>query len=573
MSFSDLRTLNDLADFLGVGRQLLYRLLFDTPKNELYYSFSIPKKNGDPRSIDAPCDDLKLVQRLLLQKIATQYYDECNAGISHAFVFGRNICSNAKWHKNKRIVVSFDIENFFPSINFGRVLGYFEKNQYFAVKHNVAVHIANLVTFERKLPQGAPTSPIISNLICRILDERLVLLAKKYRMSCTRYADDITFSTNVNYSEQELQEFINCVEQEIISAGFLVNKDKTRIRYSNRRQIVTGICVNSSINVTRDYYKTTRAMAYSLYTKGKFEIDHKLGRISQLQGRFTFIDNVDRLSSGRSDTESRGSHRQDYARFLTYRYCWKNPRIYMFCEGKTDEVYIKAALRALSNQFPALVQYKDNRYAYGIQFFRENAPLNRVLEIHGGGASQFERVFAFYGIDRKMKNKPSAKSMTIIPWFRDKKIHFNSPVVILSDNEGDASQLKVLNDKISNLVEDKEYNGLNITSLRHKLTERPYYRIRDNLYMLTYRTPDDGRDIEIEDLLDWEYIYKKLPGRKFDKKGKQKGEDGYYGKQYLSTFVSRHYKEMDFSKFIDFFENILKLYKDNCEIRDKDAGI
>ena len=569
MRFCELNNLNDLADFLGVGRQLLYRLLFETPKNELYYSFSIPKKNGDPRPIDAPCNDLKQVQRAILQKIYTHYYNECNAGISHAFVFGRGICSNAKWHKHKRIVVSFDIDNFFPSINFGRVLGYFEKNQYFTVKHNVAVHIANLVTFEGKLPQGAPTSPVIANLICRILDERLIKLAKEYRMSCTRYADDITFSTNVNYSEQELQEFINCVEHEITSAGFLVNKEKTRIRNSNRRQTVTGICVNSSINVTRDYYKTTRAMAYSLYTKGKFEIDHKLGRISQLQGRFTFIDNVDRMSAGRSDAETRGSHRQDYARFLTYRYCWNNPRIYMFCEGKTDEVYIKAALRALANQFPELVKYEDNRYTYGIQFFRESAPLNCVLEIQGGGASQFERVFAFYGISIKMKNKPSIESMKIIPWFHEKSIHFNLPVVILSDNEGADSQLKVLNDKTAHWVEDEEYSNLSISSLRDKLSERPYYRIRDNLYMLTYRTPKDGKDVEIEDLLDWDYISKKLPGRKFDKKGKQKGEDGYYGKQYLSTFVSRHYKEMDFSKFHDFFESILMLYKDNSDIRDK----
>lgn len=102
-------------------------------------------------------------------------------------------------HKNKRYILNIDLENFFNSFHFGRVMGYFNKNRYFNFDKKMSIIIAQLCCLNGALPQGAPTSPIISNLICRIFDYRILKITKKYKLNYTRYADDLTFSTNDNF--------------------------------------------------------------------------------------------------------------------------------------------------------------------------------------------------------------------------------------------------------------------------------------------------------------------------------------------------------------------------------------
>ena len=121
-----------------------------------------------------------------------------------------------------------------------------------------------------KLPQGAPSSPIISNLICEILDHRLLKIAKKYKLDYTRYADDLTFSTNDKKFLGLQTEFYEEISKEIIRAGFKINEKKKRLQLRDSRQVVTGLVVNKKINVNRIYYKETRAMAHQLYITGKF---------------------------------------------------------------------------------------------------------------------------------------------------------------------------------------------------------------------------------------------------------------------------------------------------------------
>ena len=118
-------------------------------------------------------------------------------------------------------------------------------------------------------------------------------LAKKYRMNYTRYADDLTFSTNDKHCIEYQDEFLLKLKKEIDRAGFSINQAKTRISYKNSRQEVTGVVVNQKISIKREYYKITRAMADCLYKTGEFFIDGEKGSIHQLEGRFDFINQAE----------------------------------------------------------------------------------------------------------------------------------------------------------------------------------------------------------------------------------------------------------------------------------------
>ena len=206
-------------------------------------------------------------------------------------------------HRNKKYILNIDLKDFFDSFNFGRVRGFFIKDRDFAVSPEIATVIAQIACYQGKLPQGAPSSPIITNLITRILDYRIVKIAKKYRFTYSRYADDMTFSTNRELNSnklrasKELDNFLTELEEVIISSGFEINPKKTRLSNNMQRQEVTGLVVNKKINVKREYVKNTRAMAFQLYKDGAFEIDKKPGTLNQLTGRFAFIFQIDQYNS------------------------------------------------------------------------------------------------------------------------------------------------------------------------------------------------------------------------------------------------------------------------------------
>lgn len=237
---NEIKNRNELADLLGIQRQRLTYLLYVKGLDNMYTSFSIPKKNGDSRIINAPNKELKYIQ----SKLAEELYlyrkklmeeKELIGGVSQAFEKGKNIFTNALVHRNKRYVINMDLENFFDSFHFGRVRGFFLKSREFELPNEVATVLAKIVCCDGKLPQGAPTSPIISNMICNIFDIRIIKLAKKYRLDYTRYADDLTFSTNdKNYLMNKEQFYIE-IKKEIEKAGFHINEDKTRISYNSSR--------------------------------------------------------------------------------------------------------------------------------------------------------------------------------------------------------------------------------------------------------------------------------------------------------------------------------------------------
>jgi RNA-directed DNA polymerase len=179
VGFNEIKTRNELADFLNVPRKQLSYQLYVKGISNLYTSFEIKKKNGGVRNIYAPSEELKDIQRKLVKALFNFMKNNWQKkNISHGFEKNKSIITNAKIHRNKRIVWNIDIENFFDSIHFGRIRGFFNKNNNFLLPIEVATVIAQLSCYEGKLPQGAPSSPIISNLICEILDHRILKIAK-----------------------------------------------------------------------------------------------------------------------------------------------------------------------------------------------------------------------------------------------------------------------------------------------------------------------------------------------------------------------------------------------------------
>ena len=154
-----------------------------------------------------------------------------------------------------------------------------------------------MTCYQGRLPQGAPSSPIITNLICQSLDAHLLKAAKKYKLDYTRYADDLTFSTNDRHFVENQKKFLAEAIVAITKAGFSINEKKTRLQFRDSRQEVTGLIVNKKLNVNHSYVRKTRAMAHQLYSTGEYLIDGVPGSIKQLEGCFSFIDQLDHYNN------------------------------------------------------------------------------------------------------------------------------------------------------------------------------------------------------------------------------------------------------------------------------------
>lgn len=262
--FKKMKNFDDVCETLEVTQKHLHYILFDQ-KNK-YSSFSIPKKNGGIRNIAAPRNNLKILQQKLTYIISLIYKPTHNI---HGYVKERNIVSNAKRHLNKNFVLNFDLHDFFNSINLGRIRGLLQN--FFKIGSNAATVIANICCYNNTLPQGAPTSPILSNMICFLLDKQMQQLAKQHSCIYTRYADDLTFSTvsdyfprKIAYQKDDTTILGDRVIQIVENNGFKINPSKTRLTKKTQHMEVTGVTVNERLNVKRNYIKKIRAILRSL---------------------------------------------------------------------------------------------------------------------------------------------------------------------------------------------------------------------------------------------------------------------------------------------------------------------
>lgn len=227
--------------------------------------FKVYKKNGNERTIYSPSSNLGILQKKLAYILSLNF---SNHDGSHGFVKNRSIVTNAFEHLNKKFVLNLDLENFFESISFSRVRHMFMA--YFKFNDKVATTLSNICCHPTGfLPQGAPTSPIVSNILAKTLDKELKSVAVGTRWSqYTRYADDITFSTNKKIFPKEIAYFNEegnlTLSENIVKIiennGFKINDQKTRLQNYKQSQSVTGITVNEKLNIDRKYIRRIRSI-------------------------------------------------------------------------------------------------------------------------------------------------------------------------------------------------------------------------------------------------------------------------------------------------------------------------
>ena len=263
-----LQTPQDVAGFLKVSHGHLMYNLYKAPESERYRTFEIPKRTGGMRLISAPRGLIRACQDELAPLLAQTYEAHPSA---HGFLPARSVATNAQAHVNQRLVLNIDLLDFFPTINFGRIRGLFMARPFFMGAGAAAV-MAQIVTHRNGLPQGAPTSPVLSNFIAATLDRRLTRLAKENGVHYSRYADDITFSTNKPNFPPALAVTDGpsgrilpgeALERAIAAAGFSINPRKVRLQNQHQRQTVTGLVVNQSANVQRKRVRKIRAMIHA----------------------------------------------------------------------------------------------------------------------------------------------------------------------------------------------------------------------------------------------------------------------------------------------------------------------
>ncbi|EKB00831.1 retron Ec67 family RNA-directed DNA polymerase/endonuclease [Proteus mirabilis] len=559
----------DLAHLLRLDPVFLTRVVYIRNTDNLYTDFSIKKKNGTNRIISAPDSELKEIQSKL-SKLLQDCLDDIreslklNNTISHGFERKKSIITNAEKHKRRKWILNLDLSNFFDEFNFGRVRGYFLKNKNFSLDETICNLIAKIACYKNRLPQGSPCSPVITNLILLSLDQRLNKICKSVGCTYTRYADDITISTNksffptkivTSYDNESIvlnKKFL----KEITSSGFSLNEDKIRLHNKTYRQEVTGLTVNQFVNVNAKYARKVRAMTHSLFINGIFHLVDKktreirAGTINELAGMLGFIDSLDKhnnknirdrtLQYSNKDKKLEHNKREKlYANFLYYKAFYANTRPMIITEGKTDITYLRVALNSLAGSYPSLIEKKlvgsDSICDYKLTFFKNSGKTKYFLNLDGGTGHLKDFLSKF---DKKSKQYKGNENM--------------NPVIMILDNDsgsdGSGGIFSILNGK----------SFPNITSSKDELRNKEWLWVIQNLYIIF--TPLNGaKDSSMEDLFDKETLDIKLGNKVFNKTNKPCTENQYGKEAFATGVVLKQRENIDFSGFSLIFNSIVKI--------------
>lgn len=557
-ALQDASSLHSVATFLGCTPSGLSWLLYKKPAADKYKTFEIPKRGGGHRTISAPSPDLKLLQRKLADRLEACRLEiverqKLKDDIAHGFLRGRSIISNAKRHRGRRHVFNVDLSDFFGTINFGRVRGYLIKDKNFSLNPKVATILAQIACHENALPQGSPCSPILSNLIGHVLDIHLVRLCAKEGCVYTRYADDLTFSTNHKDFPESIAvrssadphrwlpgtQLVRLVEL----SGFEINPAKTRMQYCDSRQEVTGLVVNRKVNVRTEYRKTVRAMVHRLFTTGTYShmqcgadasgnvvSKETPGTLDQLHGMLGFVDQIDLLY--KKDARTAGKHvklsgkESMYRRFLMFKEFYAAAQPTIICEGTTDNVYLVHAIRSLAGAFPLLASIDaSGAVKLSVRLYKyTGSSTGRILGLNGG-AGDLKNFIQSYKSETARFTAPGK----------------HQPVILLIDNDSGASAI---------------YNCIKDVTKYKPTGHEPFIHITGNLYVCATPLTAGQSESMIEDFFDAATKAEQVSGKKFDPKSAA-DTDKCYGKVVFAHKVVRAKADtIDFDGFAPLLANV-----------------
>ncbi|RXT21581.1 hypothetical protein B5U98_13935 [Bosea sp. Tri-39] len=499
-----------------------------------YRVFEIAKKSGGTRTIHAPEKQLALLQtrlaNLLYSCVAELQQEKPKLWhASHGFQKQKTTISNANPHRRRRFVFNLDLEDFFGSINFGRVRGFFINDKNFKLNPKIATIIAQIACHRNALPQGSPCSPVISNLIGNILDLRLIALARETKCTYTRYADDLTFSTNEMLFPTEIAtnpqgstwEVGIKLHKEIEQTGFKINPRKTRMSLRRSRQTVTGLVVNSKVNIKKDYYRSARAMCNAVFSTGEYHIIDKDKNISDLRSLEGILSHIffvkarrdrapktNKMAIEANEFKLPSAPVELYRKFLFYRLFVAPKAPLVVTEGISDITYIQCAIRALAKSFPALALEKDGKHTRLLSFLNPSGTTRDVLNLGHGASGQASLIMQYFGNLKKYKHKP-----------------LDHPVIILCDNDDGPKTV---------FKNAKSKSGLTISTS----TTDQFYHLGENLYIVKVPEGNPATIKEIENLFDSKLLTEKLDGKSFDPK-KEHGDPTSYGKVVFAEKIVR----------------------------------
>ena len=564
-ALKSVKSINGLADLLGFKASALGYILFKLPDAHKYKSFSIPKRSGGRRSISAPVPHL-----MLLQKKISILLNDCLAEIegklsspAHGFKLGRSIFTNAARHRWRRYVLNLDLKDFFPSIHFGRIAGYFEKSRDFGLDPKTARILANILCHKSSLPQGAPSSPVVSNLLARMLDIHLARLAKRNRLTYTRYADDLTFSTNLKVFPETVAKRVSEhaweLGPELISTigtcGFSINDLKTRMLYRSSRQEVTGLVVNDRVSVPVEYRRWVRAAVSRLVKTGAYykpvpkEFIGPLpavpdaGSLDHLEGCLSHVYNAHRFQRSQLTLGRKLHHvsvelhsdEHVYRRFLFYTKFYATEKPVIVCEGETDSIYIASAISALGDHYPNLINAKlkpGEQNRSNVRFVKHSSIAGRLLELNGGtdALKNFCRIYV----------EQTKKFEGCLP---------SQPAIVIVDND------KAGRDVLSYAQGIAKNQGLtHIAGLNYVFT-------RPNLYVVRIQSPANEQNCVIEQLFPAQLLNTKL-GSKVLTLSNQKVGDNEYGKMYFAKHVVPNADPKEFAGFTQLLDTLVEVIAD-----------
>ncbi|MCF8011867.1 MAG: trypsin-like peptidase domain-containing protein, partial [Clostridiales bacterium] len=454
--FIALQSRKEVADLLEIDVKTLIYFLYRRKDKDNYKIFYLRKRSGKERTICAPINSLKIIQRKLNYILSLIYKPKPSA---HGFIVERSILTNAQAHLKNNNMLNVDILDFFPNINFGRVRGMFMANPY-NIPPEPATVLAQICSCNNQLPQGAPTSPIISNMICAQLDSQLQKLAKKHSCTYTRYGDDLSFSTwqykfpkELGYKTKTGEVIVGISLEKIIRQnGFKHNKDKVTLKSRKSRLSVTGLIVNEIPNVPRKFVRQIRAMLHSW--------------------------------------EKDGLIKAEQIHLNKYRYKQKNPKAFQpkfsnivrgkinyirMIKGEENPVYQK-----LASKFNDLNGGGFPKYYHNLREELEAA----VWIIEGEGGTNQGTGFMLEGFGMITCAHVLTKSMEA---FRCNDYGNKFPVEIISyDNENDVAVLKIKGNENYHYLRVGDSDEIDVGS-EIKLSGFPNYNIGDSIYI------DDGK--------------------------------------------------------------------------------